>query len=155
MNPADTVQKSAPRTVLVVDDEESLLRLMVRLLERADYQVWAAKDGTEARELFHQHAAEIDLALIDVFHPPGAGAEDLLPELLEHKPDLDVILTSGDVLPAPLEEILTRIGGRFLRKPFVPKALLRLLDEKNGDEKPQSETAELSEQDTKWHRSSL
>ena len=138
MNPADTVQKSAaksaPKCALVVDDEEPLLRLMVRLLERADYQVWAAKDGTEARALFREHAAEIGLALIDVVHPPGAGAEDLLPELIEHKPDLEVILTSGDVLSSQLEELLNRIGGRFLRKPFVPKTLLRLLDETNGPE---------------------
>jgi DNA-binding NtrC family response regulator len=143
MNPADTtVQKSAPkgapRTALIVDDEEPLLRLMVRLLERVDYQVWAAKDGTEARALFRKHAAEISLALIDVVHPPGAGAEDLLPELLEQKPDLDVILTSGDVLSPSLEGILSRIGGRFLRKPFAPKALLRLLDEKAGNEVSES-----------------
>ncbi|HIF92180.1 MAG: response regulator [Myxococcales bacterium] len=138
MNPTDTVHQSAPesapRSVLIVDDEEPLLRLMVRLLERAGYQVWAAKDGTEARALFREHAAEIDLAFIDVMHPPDAGAEDLLPELLEQKPGLDVILTSGDVLSPSLEEILNRIGGGFLRKPFASKALLRILDEMGGNQ---------------------
>jgi DNA-binding NtrC family response regulator len=133
MNPPAAAPKSAQerasRTALIVDDEAPLLRLMVRLLERAHYQVWAAQDGTQARQLFREHEAEIGLALIDVIHPPGAGAEDLLPELLERKPDLDVILTSGDVLSESLEEILNRIGGRFLRKPFVPKALLRLLED--------------------------
>jgi DNA-binding NtrC family response regulator len=135
MNPHAAAPKSAqeraPRTALIVDDEAALLRLMVRLLERAHYQVWAAQDGIQARQLFREHEAEIGLALIDVIHPPGAGAEDLLPELLERKPDLDVILTSGDVLSESLEEILNRIGGRFLLKPFVPKALLRLLED-NG-----------------------
>ncbi len=123
MNPPEI----SPRTALIVDDEEQLLRLMARLLEGVGVRVWAAKDGVEARELFREHAAEIDLALIDVIHPPDAGAADLLPELLAEQPDLEVILTSGDALPEALEEALASIGGRFLRKPFAPKALLRLI----------------------------
>ena len=131
MNPSE----KSPKTALIVDDEDQLLRLMVRLLERADYKVWAAKDGVEALQLFREHMAEIDLALIDVVHPPGAGAADLLPQLLAEKPDLDVILTSGDALPEVLEANLASISGSFLRKPFLPKALLRLLEEAGeGDE---------------------
>ena len=87
------------RTALIVDDEDQLLRLMVRVLERAGYGTWSARDGVEALRLFHEHASEIDLVLLDVIHPPGAGAIDLLPALLAQRPDLDVILTSGDVLP--------------------------------------------------------
>ena len=124
MNPSEI----SPRTALIVDDEDQLLRLMVRLLEGAGYRVWGAPDGVEALKLFREHAAEIDLALIDVMHPPGAGASDLLPELLAERPDLAVILTSGDALPEDLEEKLTSIDGNFLRKPFLPKALLRLVE---------------------------
>ena len=127
MNPTETSQDNS-KAALIVDDEDQLLRLMVRLLERARYRVWAAKDGTEAWDLFRAHRDEIDLALIDVMHPPGAGAQDLLPKLLSERPDLDVILTSGDALPEALEQQLAAIGGSFLRKPFVPKSLLRLLD---------------------------
>ena len=84
--------------------------------------------SVEAFRIFREHVGEIDLALIDVMHPPGAGAADLLPKLLIERPDLDVILTSGDALPMDLEEKLKSIGGRFLRKPFVPKTLNRLLE---------------------------
>jgi CheY-like chemotaxis protein len=128
MNPSEI----RPKTALIVDDEEQLLRLMVRLLETAGVRVWAARDGVEARQLFREHALEIDLALIDVLHPPGAGAADLLPELLAQRPDLDVILTSGDALPEALQEKLTSVGGRFLRKPFAPRTLLRLLQGDDG-----------------------
>jgi len=124
MNPPE----KSPRAALIVDDEDQLLRLMVRLLEGAGFRVLAARDGIEARQFFHEHAAEIDLALIDVIHPPDAGAADLMPQLLALRPDLDVILTSGDALPEALEEKLASVGGRFLRKPFSPKTLLRLLD---------------------------
>jgi CheY-like chemotaxis protein len=47
--------------------------------------------------------------------------------LHERAPGLDVVLMSGDALPEPLESALSARGGRFLRKPFAPKALLRLL----------------------------
>ncbi len=121
------------KTALIVDDSDQLLRLMVRLVERAGYETWAAQDGDEALRLFRAHLDEIDLALIDVIHPPGKGAADLLPRLLALKPELDVILTSGAALPEELVEMLSPIGGRFLSKPFVPKTLLRMLssDSKN------------------------
>ena len=119
---------SQSRTALIVDDEDQLLRLMARLVERGGYQTWTARDGVEALRIFREHQGEIDLLLLDVFHPPGAGAVDLLPELLAEKPDLDVILTSGDALSEELDRELVAIGGRFLRKPFSPRALLDLLD---------------------------
>lgn len=127
-----------PKTVLIVDDEDPLLRLMVRVLERAGHLTWSAHDGVEALRVFHEHVSEIDLILLDVIHPPGAGAIDLLPALLAERADLDVILTSGDSLPAPLEELLVSIDGRFLRKPFAPKALLRMLEDSGGGDSSDS-----------------
>jgi DNA-binding NtrC family response regulator len=120
---------SQSRTALIVDDEDQLLRLMARVAAQGGYRTWTARDGVEALRLFHEHRADIDLLLLDVFHPPGEGAAELLPELLAEKPGLDVILTSGDALSDELDRELRAIGGRFLRKPFAPKALLRLLDD--------------------------
>lgn len=116
------------RTVLVVDDEESLRRLLARVLKRNGAQVMTAGTASEARQLFREHMAELDVVLLDVLMPGGEGAAILLPEFLAERPSLEVILTSGDALPLDLEADLTRIGGQFLRKPFMPKALLRLLD---------------------------
>ena len=120
------------KTALIVEDEDQLRRLMARVLERAGFQSWTAGDGIEALRIFQEHAAEIDVVLLDVFHPPGAGAADLLPKLLERKSDLDVILTSGDALSESLAKELIAIGGRFLRKPFVPKTLVRMLAGEDG-----------------------
>lgn len=91
---------SAQRSVLVVDDDEQLLRLMV--------------------------------CLLDVSLAPGGGAAEWLPLLHARAPGLEVLLMSGDALPEPLESELSRRGGRFLRKPFAPKALLRLIAEPGG-----------------------
>ena len=126
---------SSHRTVLVVDDEDQLLRLMTRLVERTGRPVLAAAGADEARSLFRAHADEIGLVLLDVTMPDGDGAEKRLPEFTAARPGLQVVVTSGDAMPASLEGELERVGGRFLRKPFAPKALLELLSE---------ETAELS-----------
>ena len=117
------------RTALIVDDEDQLLRLMTRVLEREQVRVLTAKDGTEARALFSAHENEIDLLVLDVSLPDGDGAERLLPEFLARRPAARFIVASGDEPPVGLAAELTRIGGHFLRKPFVPKELIRLLQE--------------------------
>jgi len=138
---------SSFRTVLVVDDEGQLLRLMTRLIERTGRPVLAAANAAEARALFKKHVGEIGLVLLDVTMPDGDGAEKLLPEFSAARPDLQVVVTSGDIMPASLEEELKRVGGSFLRKPFVPKVLLALLVEKSeaSEEPDVSKGAEAPE----------
>jgi hypothetical protein len=97
---------SRTRTALVVDDEDQLLRLMTRVIERAGHRVHAAATGEAARRLFREHEPEI--VLLDVVMPDGDGAESLLPE--------------------SLEVLLGSIGGDFLCRPFPPRSLLRLLE---------------------------
>jgi len=119
---------SAQRSVLVVDDDEQLLRLMVRLLEGAGHRVHTASDLPGA--LAQSEASAIDLALLDVnLAPHSGGAAELLPLLQARRPGLEVVLMSGDALPDSLERALSTGGGRFLRKPFAPKTLLRVIDE--------------------------
>ncbi|MEM9175700.1 MAG: response regulator [Myxococcota bacterium] len=117
------------RTALIVDDEDQLLRLMTRVLEKAGARVLAARDATEARALFAAHASEIDLLILDVTLPGGDGAEALLPEFVAQRPSARFIVASGDDPPTALLADLQRIGGHFLRKPFVPKELIRLVQD--------------------------
>jgi DNA-binding NtrC family response regulator len=108
-----------PQTLLVVDDEPQLLRLLTRIFERRGAVVLAAKDGDEALELFTAHLDEIDVVLLDVVIPPD-GVTALLSRMLELREHVGVVLTSGDELPAALGEQLEALGGVFLRKPFSP-----------------------------------
>jgi CheY-like chemotaxis protein len=66
--------------------------------------------------------------ILDVFVPPN-GVQEILEEMLAIRPNLPVVLTSGDVLSAELRERLAAVGGIFLGKPFVPKSLLEALDD--------------------------
>lgn len=129
---------SVKRSVLVVDDDEQLLRLIVRLLERGGYTVRSATNLDDAVALFDASAAEIDCALLDVNLAARGGAAELLPLLHDRAPGLDVVLMSGDALPEPLEHALAARGGRFLRKPFAPRALLRLLSDREASERESS-----------------
>lgn len=120
---------SDPRLALIIEDEGPLRRLLSRLLERAGYATLTAADGNEGLEAFRARADELGIVLLDVMMPSKDAAE-ILPELLARRPDLPLILTSGDALPEDLQTLLeTTTCGRFLRKPFMPQALLRMLEE--------------------------
>jgi DNA-binding NtrC family response regulator len=120
---------ASPPLVLIVDDEEPLLRLMARLVEKSGYRVLSATTGAEARRLFREHGDQIELALLDVTMPGGDGAEALLPEFLAERPGLSVVVTSGEDPPEALRTEIERVGGDFLRKPFASRALRSLLEE--------------------------
>lgn len=131
------------RTALIVDDEDTLLRLMTRVLEKENVRVLPAKDAETARAVFAAHGGEIDLLVLDVTLPDGDGAEILLPEFLARRPTVRVVVASGDEPPQALADELTRIGGDFLRKPFSPKELIRLLQE-DGSQAPPRPSAQAT-----------
>jgi len=122
-------EESSPTTLLVVDDEPQLLRLMVRVLERGRFRVLAAENGDEAMALLVAHPRDIGLVILDVILPPN-GVGVLLDHLHERHVDVPVVLTSGDDLEGSLRRRLDACGGVFLRKPFLPKLLLRTVQER-------------------------
>ncbi len=121
---------SAP-SVLVVDDEEILLTLMTRLLERAGCRVACARDGDEALRLFSAEPARFDVAILDVGVPPR-GALAALRALRALRPDLGAILTSGSGPDPRLREALREGRSAFVAKPFSPSDLQRALAEVRG-----------------------
>jgi len=110
-------------TLLIVDDEPHLLRLLVRVFERAGYAVVSAADVDTAIVALQEHAARLVAVVLDVFVPAG-GADVVLDALGVHGLEVGLVVVSGDVLAPHLAERVAGLGGRFLRKPFVPDALL-------------------------------
>lgn len=115
----------------MVDDEPQLLRLLVRVLERTGSRVYSATNGEEALALFSNRQGEIGLVVLDVNIPPS-GVGEPLERMLELRGDLQVIMTSGDALSTELRDRLGACRGVFLRKPFVPQAVLRATREALG-----------------------
>lgn len=124
------VQKDAG-TVLVVDDEPVVLRLMTRILHRAGYQVVPARDGSEAPALAKAAHGGVDVAILDVTVPPG-GAVATMQVLRREHPGLGMVLTSGDALSPAQRTFLEQCGGRFVPKPFSPADLLGAVEAVNS-----------------------
>ncbi len=87
----------AVKTILFVDDEQSLALLGVDLLEEYDYEVTSAFDGEEAFKKFQQSAGGYDLVITDESMPGISGLE-LAQQLFIIAPAVPVIICSGHML---------------------------------------------------------
>ena len=104
-------------TLLIVDDEPLLLRLLVHVFEKRGCRVLSAPDSRQAWTVFETHRDEIDAVVLDVLIAPD-GVDPLLSRMLGLREDVGVVLTSGDQLDGALRERLEALGGVFLHKPF-------------------------------------
>ena len=113
-------------TVLVVDDEAMLLRLVENVLRRAGFRVVTAATSTEALEAFREDPAAIDAVLIDAGVPPS-GAAEVLQSMLALRSGVGVVVSSGASPSDEIQELLADCGGRFLSKPFDPETLISIV----------------------------
>jgi DNA-binding NtrC family response regulator len=78
--------------ILIVDDDASIRRTLQALLNRAGYEVMAARDGNEAVRLWRDHGG--DLVITDLHMPEKDGIQTII-ELLSHTPGARIIAMSG------------------------------------------------------------
>ena len=112
--------------ILLVDDEESVRVLGVRMLERLGFQALTAANGREALELFRTRRGEIALVLLDLTTPELNG-EETVQELRRLDPKIPIVMSSGYAE----SEIVSRFADQrlagFLQKPYTMTALLECL----------------------------
>ena len=112
----------APRTILVIDDEEGIRRFVERVLQGAGYTVVAASSGPEALR-----AAEtiggLDLIVTDVMMPEMSGCE-LARRLRLRNPDLKVLYVTGYSDRLFEEKVMMWENEAFVEKPCSVKSLL-------------------------------
>ena len=106
-----------PTTLLVVDDDDGVLRFVCGLLERDGHKVHRARDGSEALALARTHGREIRVLLTDI-RMPGIGGRELAAAVLRMHPHIGVIYMTGFS-----DEQFER-GTEALRKPFRPETLM-------------------------------
>jgi CheY-like chemotaxis protein len=112
----------APRTVLVVDDEEGIRKFVERVLQGAGYTTVVAPNGPEALRL----AAGIDtldMVVTDVMMPEMSGCE-LARRLRLRNPDLKVLYVTGYSDRLFEEKVMMWENEAFVEKPCSVKALL-------------------------------
>lgn len=87
-------EMSSGETILLVEDDKSILEMGVTMLERLNFSVLTANSPAEAVRLAQEHAGTIDLLITDVIMPEMNG-KALAHQLLELSPDLKVLYMSG------------------------------------------------------------
>jgi two-component system, cell cycle sensor histidine kinase and response regulator CckA len=112
-------------TILVVDDEPTILVALGQMLRAMGYRVLTAPDAVRARRMFDEARGAVDLLLTDVSMPGGSGL-DLARDLLERSPTLRALVMSG-YLDAASSEALPRTG--FVDKPFTRTSISRRIRE--------------------------
>lgn len=113
---------SGSATVLIVEDQEPVLRVAERSLARAGFQVIATSSPEEALELLQQRP-DIDVLLSDVVMPKLGGLE-LAQRVREHRRDLKIVFMSGYAAGPLIDQLLALGGVTTLEKPFRPAQLV-------------------------------
>jgi PAS domain S-box-containing protein len=125
--PAQTVSRPGDRrTVLAVDDESTVLALARDILEMHGYQVLTARNGEEALRVFREHAATIDLVLLDLTMPVMGGRE-CFRRMKEIDPRVRVLVSSGFSAEGTAAELLGEGALAYVQKPYDVDGLARVV----------------------------
>jgi len=109
---------SEPETILLIDDEEPVMKVARTMLERLGYRVLAAKTGGEAIDIAQTYDGEINLSLLDIKLPDMEGG-NVYPLIMKARPNLKVIVCSGYSIDGPAQAILDAGALDFIQKPFT------------------------------------
>ncbi|MEO7038134.1 MAG: response regulator [Polyangiaceae bacterium] len=120
---APPVARGGSETVMLVEDESQVRKLIDEVLRSRGYQVLSAKDGLEAIALQENYANRIDLLITDVVMP-GLGGRELANHVRAARPETKVLFISGYTDDAVLRNGVTAPGIGFLPKPFALEDLL-------------------------------
>jgi len=126
--------------ILIMDDQEAILKMVNRMLQRMGYEVDIAKNGKEAIKIYQQalnSQQPFNLVILDLTIPGGMGGADTMTELLKIDPQVKAVVSSGysndpimanykefgfyGVVPKPytkneLSEVLNKIDGLSAKK---------------------------------------
>ncbi|HXV29544.1 MAG TPA: ATP-binding protein, partial [Sinorhizobium sp.] len=112
-------------TILVVEDDPRVRRVVVARLEDAGYNVIEAEAGAQALDLLSAHP-EIALVFTDVIMPGGMTGGELAQHVRALRPEVKMLFTSGYAEPSVVGKEL-KDAGSWLQKPYTAKELARRL----------------------------
>jgi DNA-binding NtrC family response regulator len=112
------------KTVLVVEDEKAIREGLRRLLSREGYQVLTAENGLEALDIVSSNT--IDVILCDL-KMPVMGAIEVLEKVGESRPELPVIIVTGQGTPENTTECMIKGAYHLITKPFRTSEVLSII----------------------------
>ncbi|MFO7716533.1 response regulator [Desulfosarcina sp.] len=115
-------------TILVVDDEEYILKADKAMLNELGYDVLLANGGKEALRVFDENKDRIQLLILDLIMP-DLGGEIVYDRIKSIRPEVRVILSSGYSIEGQAESILKKGCDGFIQKPYNLNQLAQKIKE--------------------------
>lgn len=115
-------------TVLVVEDDEAVRKLLCSILTQLGYSVLETADAATALELSRNHSARIDLLVTDIVMPQRNGP-DLAADIVAAHPETRVLYVSGYAMESLVLRGIALTGNAVLTKPFTPGLLAKRVRE--------------------------
>jgi two-component system cell cycle sensor histidine kinase/response regulator CckA len=112
--------------VLVIEDEEGVRELALRVLEQQGHRVYEARDGDEAVARLEEFGPALDLVLSDVI-VPNIGTIELAQKIRQVRSDIPILYMSGYSHEDVVERGLVDPDSVFLQKPFTAAELTQLV----------------------------
>ena len=125
-------KQGGDETILLVEDDDGVRRLVTQLVERLGYTVLTAPDSDAALETSEHHDSDIHLLLTDLVLP-GLDGRGLAAKLKETRPEIRVLLMTGQSEDIMATAGIFRDGVHFLPKPFEREDLARKIREALDD----------------------
>jgi PAS domain S-box-containing protein len=118
----EMVDERGDETILLVEDEEKILKMVTMMLERLGYKVLTANTPGDAIKLAIDHVGEIRLLMTDVVMP-GMNGRELSEEIQTVSPEIRVLFMSGYTANVIANRGVLYDGVNFIQKPFSKKDL--------------------------------
>ena len=118
------VENGGGKVVLVAEDEETICRLIHRVLTPKGYLVHLTHSGEEAIEVFERCGGEVDVLVTDLIMP-GMSGKELAAQLHARSPSLATLYMSGYSDDLVAHHGVVDDGGCYIQKPFGPIELLK------------------------------
>ncbi len=124
----DRPAPTGTETILLVEDEPGVRKLVRKMLVQQGYEVLEASSGSDALRLAQEYHGEIAMLLTDIVMPQMSGRE-LAERLSTLRPGLKVLYMTGYTEDAIVRHGMTTSGVVCLQKPFGPESLARKVRE--------------------------
>jgi CheY-like chemotaxis protein len=135
--PEDPEPSQAPSrgTILLVDDEQAVLKVATEILRKLRFSVLAAKEGEEALRLFRDNRQEIVLVILDIVMPRMGGSE-VFQQLRDIAPGVKVLLCSGYSIQGEADRLIGMGASGFIQKPFsfqsLEQSIVDIIEKEGG-----------------------
>lgn len=130
-----TAALKGKETILIVDDEATVLEVTQEMLRSLGYRTFCAGGGREALEVYRERQGRIDLILLDMIMPGMSGAETF-DRIRDLDPNGKILLCSGYSIEGKAAKLIEKGCDGFIQKPFKAEDLSRevraILDREEG-----------------------